>query len=80
VQAHPTDPGTDPEPIPERTAILMSKGNARAKQIKGKLKETLGKTVGDKSMAREGRGEQLRGKAQEMAEKAAERVRKATKH
>ncbi|MEU3302313.1 MULTISPECIES: CsbD family protein [unclassified Streptomyces] len=52
--------------------------SARTKQIKGKLKETLGRTMGDKSMQRHGRSDQLRGKAQEMAEKAAERVRKGT--
>lgn len=61
-------------PIPERTAIPMNKGKTR--QIKGKLKETLGKTMHNKSLQREGRGDMLRGKAQEMAEKAAHRVRK----
>ncbi|GFH34223.1 CsbD family protein [Streptomyces pacificus] len=58
----------------------MSKHNAKARQIKGKLKETLGKTMGDKSMRRSGRNDMLRGKAQEMAEKAAGQVRKHTRH
>ncbi|MCZ7460440.1 MULTISPECIES: CsbD family protein [Streptomyces] len=58
----------------------MSKHNAKARQIKGKLKETLGKTMGDKSMQRSGRSDMLRGKAQEMAEKAADQVRRHTRH
>ncbi|MGW1895669.1 CsbD family protein [Streptomyces sp. NPDC002004] len=58
----------------------MTKGNAKAMQIKGKLRETLGKALHDKSMQRAGRGEQLRGKAQEMAGKAADQVRKRTGH
>ncbi|MER6997164.1 CsbD family protein [Streptomyces sp. NPDC000410] len=58
----------------------MSKGKARTTQLKGKLKETFGKATGDKSMKREGRGEMLSGKAHELAEKAAEQVRKRTRH
>ncbi|MEU2432353.1 CsbD family protein [Streptomyces sp. NPDC007861] len=56
------------------------KGNAKAKQVKGMLKETIGKTMGDRHMQRAGKNDQLRGKAQEMAEKAAERVRKGIRH
>ncbi|MFJ8009149.1 CsbD family protein [Streptomyces fagopyri] len=58
----------------------MLKGNARTKQITGRMRETLGKALGDKSMQRKGRSEQLRGKAQEMTGKAADRMRKRTKH
>ncbi|MFJ7949360.1 CsbD family protein [Streptomyces sp. NPDC096354] len=58
----------------------MSKGAAKSKQIKGKMKETLGKAIGDKSMQRHGLGEQLRGKAQEIAHKTADHVRKRTGH
>ncbi|MCX4614964.1 MULTISPECIES: CsbD family protein [Streptomyces] len=58
----------------------MMKGNARTKQLKGKMRETLGKALGNKSMQRAGRGEQLRGKAQEMTEKAAGQIRQRTKH
>ncbi|MFE7775119.1 CsbD family protein [Streptomyces sp. NPDC057445] len=56
----------------------MHKG--KTMQIKGKLKETLGKTMGDKAMQRHGRGDQLRGKAQEMAEKATDQIRRRSKH
>ena len=58
----------------------MIKGNARTKQITGRMRETLGKALGDKSMQRRGRNEQLRGKAHEMTGKAADRIRKRTKH
>lgn len=60
--------------------MVMMKGNARTKQLKGKMRETLGKALGDKSMQRTGRGEQLRGKAQEITEKAAGQIRHRTKH
>ncbi len=71
--------------FPRRTevrevAIEVSKGNAKAKQVKGKMKETIGKAVGNRSLKREGRAEMLGGKAQEMAEKAAHRARKAMGH
>ncbi|MGW2559519.1 CsbD family protein [Streptomyces sp. NPDC001514] len=58
----------------------MTKGKSKAQQLKGKMKETLGKATHDRSMKREGRGEMLRGKAHEMAEKAADQIRKRTKH
>ncbi|MEW2487017.1 CsbD family protein [Streptomyces sp. NPDC048411] len=58
----------------------MTKGTAKAKQVKGKMKETLGKAIGDKSTQRHGLGEQLRGKAQEIAHKTADQVRKRTGH
>lgn len=58
----------------------MLKPNARTKQITGRMRETLGKALGDKSMQRKGRNEQLRGKAQEMTGKAADRMHKLTKH
>ncbi|MFE7775202.1 CsbD family protein [Streptomyces sp. NPDC057445] len=58
----------------------MSKGKAKAKQAKGKMKETLGKATGDRSMEHKGQGEMLGGKAQEMSEKAADKARRATGH
>ncbi|WKX73582.1 CsbD family protein [Streptomyces sp. XD-27] len=56
----------------------MAKGKAKAKQAKGKIKETLGKATGDRSLQAEGQGEQLTGKAREAAEEAAEKARKRT--
>ncbi|MFE1291178.1 CsbD family protein [Streptomyces sp. NPDC058751] len=58
----------------------MFQGNAKARQIKGKVKESVGRALGDKSVQRAGRREQLRGKAQEMTEKASARARRWTKH
>ncbi|MFF2997913.1 CsbD family protein [Streptomyces sp. NPDC057950] len=58
----------------------MIKGNARTKQLTGRMRETLGKALGDKSMQRRGRNEQLRGKAHEMTGKAADRIRRRAKH
>lgn len=58
----------------------MAKSNAKVHQIKGKMKETLGKALGDASMQRAGRREQLRGKAHEMTDKATEQLRKRTRH
>ncbi|WP_351224903.1 CsbD family protein [Streptomyces sp. NPDC002133] len=58
----------------------MSKGKSKTTQLKGKMKETFGKATGDKHTVREGRGDMLRGKAHEMAEKAADQIRKMTKH
>ncbi|MER5472951.1 CsbD family protein [Streptomyces sp. NPDC002685] len=59
---------------------MKFKGNAKAKQIKGKVKESVGKALGDSSVQRAGRRDQLRGKAQEMTESATARVRQWTKH
>jgi uncharacterized protein YjbJ (UPF0337 family) len=53
----------------------MSK--SKAKQVKGKIKETTGNAVDDGSMQAEGRGEQIKGKIQETTEKTGERVRKS---
>ncbi|MFJ6836028.1 CsbD family protein [Streptomyces sp. NPDC091209] len=58
----------------------MFKGNAKAKQIKGKVKESVGKVLGDSSVQRAGRRDQLHGKAQEMTEKTTARVRGWVKH
>ncbi|MFE7395787.1 CsbD family protein [Streptomyces sp. NPDC057557] len=41
------------------------------------LKETAGGALGDERMQAEGRGEQMTGKAQETAAKAAERLKKS---
>ncbi|MGK5546389.1 CsbD family protein [Streptomyces sp. URMC 127] len=48
----------------------MAKGKGKAKQIKGKLKETAGDATGNKRMEAEGRAEKVSGKVQESAEKA----------
>ncbi|MFB7714055.1 CsbD family protein [Streptomyces sp. NPDC056105] len=57
----------------------MIKGNAKTQQIKGKMKETLGKALGDKSMQRSGRGEQVRGKVKEVTEKVAHQMHRHPK-
>ena len=61
-------------------APRCSSGNAKVHQIRGKMKETLGKALGDSSMQQAGRGEQLRAKAHEMTEKAAGHLRKRSGH
>jgi uncharacterized protein YjbJ (UPF0337 family) len=55
----------------------MAKGKAKAKQIKGKIKEKVGGTSGDKRAQAEGRGEHMMGKVQEVAEKAGDRIKKS---
>ncbi|MFD9407481.1 CsbD family protein [Streptomyces sp. NPDC059989] len=55
----------------------MSKSKAKAKQIKGKIKETAGDAMDDKRMEAEGAAERLTGKAQESAEKAADRLKRS---
>lgn len=57
--------------------IVMGKAKAKAKQVKGKLKETVGSATGDKDMQAEGRGEQMAGKAQETTAKVTERLKKS---
>ena len=64
---------------PERTTTMRFKGNAKVRQLKGKVTESVGKAMGDPSVQRAGRREQLRGKAQEMTQTASDRVRKWTK-
>ncbi|GAA4228554.1 uncharacterized protein YjbJ (UPF0337 family) [Streptosporangium album] len=46
-------------------------------QIKGKVKETAGKTVDNDSLANKGRADQAKGKAKEAADKAKDRAKKA---
>ncbi|WP_328513285.1 CsbD family protein [Streptomyces mirabilis] len=60
--------------------MAKAKGNAKVHQIRGKVKETLGKALGDSSMQQAGRGEQLRAKAHEMTEKATGHLRKRSGH
>ncbi|MFJ1609397.1 CsbD family protein [Streptomyces sp. NPDC088253] len=55
---------------------VMSKAKAKAKQVKGKMKETTGKAMHDESMQAEGSGEQIAGKVQETTEKATDRVKR----
>lgn len=64
-------------PLTVKDSIVMSKAKAKAKQVKGKMKETAGDAMGDKGMQAEGRSERLTGKAQETAAKAAERLKKS---
>ncbi|MCD9141372.1 CsbD family protein [Streptomyces albireticuli] len=54
----------------------MGKGKAKAKQMKGQLKESAGRAMDDKRLEAEGRGEKAVGKAQE----AAEKVKRNFKH
>ncbi|MEU5538525.1 CsbD family protein [Streptomyces sp. NPDC020362] len=60
--------------------MVMHREHAKVKQVRGKMKETLGKALGDNSMRRSGRREQVRGKAQEMTARAADQVRKRIGH
>ncbi|MEV7615027.1 CsbD family protein [Streptomyces sp. NPDC089799] len=47
----------------------MSKAKAKAKQVKGKMKETAGDMTDDQRMEMEGRAEHMTGKVQESAER-----------
>ncbi|MFI6490029.1 CsbD family protein [Streptomyces sp. NPDC050564] len=58
----------------------MAKSTAKVQQIRGKMKESLGKALGNKSMQRSGRGDMVRGKAHEITEKMAHRVHKRIGH
>ncbi|MFB8182270.1 CsbD family protein [Streptomyces sp. NPDC055966] len=58
----------------------MHKEHAKVKQVRGKMKERLGKALGNKSMQKSGRREMVRGKAQEMTARAAAQVRKRIGH
>ncbi|MFE5872752.1 CsbD family protein [Streptomyces roseifaciens] len=53
----------------------MGKGKAKAKQVKGKLKETTGNVTGDRRMEAEGRAEKVAGKVQESAENVKKNLR-----
>ncbi|MFJ5831826.1 CsbD family protein [Streptomyces sp. NPDC093089] len=44
---------------------------------KGKVKETVGKATGNERMEAEGKGDQMKGKVREVAEKAREHAAKA---
>lgn len=46
------------------------KNQAKTEQLKGKLKETLGRTVGNERMTAEGRAEQSKGDLRQAKEKA----------
>ncbi|WP_078972015.1 CsbD family protein [Streptomyces sp. WM6368] len=45
------------------------KSKAKAEQAKGKVKETLGRAVGNESMTAEGRAEKAKGDARQAKEK-----------
>ncbi|MCY0943229.1 CsbD family protein [Streptomyces antarcticus] len=45
------------------------KGQAKAEQAKGKLKETAGRAVGNERLTAEGRAEQAKGDARQAKEK-----------
>ncbi|MCQ8772479.1 CsbD family protein [Streptomyces telluris] len=53
----------------------MGKGKAKAKQVKGKLKETTGNVTGDRRLEAEGRAEKVSGKVEESAERARKNLR-----
>ncbi|WP_330294305.1 CsbD family protein [Streptomyces sp. NBC_00503] len=55
----------------------MSKAKAKAKQVKGKIKEAAGDAMDDKSMQARGTAERLTGKAQEAAAKAADHLKRS---
>ncbi|MFD9355164.1 CsbD family protein [Streptomyces sp. NPDC060031] len=55
----------------------MSKAKAKAKQVKGKVKETAGDAMGNKRMEAEGAAERMTGKAQESTEKAADHLKRS---
>ncbi|MFE9682321.1 CsbD family protein [Streptomyces sp. NPDC002701] len=54
----------------------MSKAKSKAKQMKGKMKETAGRVMDDKSMEGEGVGEQMAGRAKEVTAKTSQRGKK----
>lgn len=45
----------------------MGKAKAKGKQVKGRMKESAGKAMGDRGMQAEGRGEQIAALTQEAA-------------
>ncbi|MFC4493716.1 CsbD family protein [Streptomyces ovatisporus] len=51
------------------------KNQAKADRIKGKVKETVGRTLGNERLEAEGRAEQSRGDARQAAEKAKDAFR-----
>ncbi|MEU6312827.1 CsbD family protein [Streptomyces sp. NPDC047014] len=55
----------------------MGKASAKAKQAKGKIKETAGDAMGDRRMQTEGIAEQAGGKTEEVVSKAADKTKKA---
>ncbi|MCX4585366.1 CsbD family protein [Streptomyces sp. NBC_01481] len=54
----------------------MGKAKAKGKQVKGRMKESAGKAMGDRGMQAEGRGEQIPGSPQEAVRKAADQARR----
>ncbi|MFF3397921.1 CsbD family protein [Streptomyces sp. NPDC002659] len=54
----------------------MGKAKAKGKQVKGRMKESAGKAMGDRGMRAEGRGEQIAGSTQEAVRQGADQVRK----
>ncbi|MFI1395689.1 CsbD family protein [Streptomyces sp. NPDC020681] len=54
----------------------MGKSKAKAKQAKGRMKETIGKAIDDPGLQMEGRGEQNSGHTHGTAHKPGERMKK----
>ncbi|MFE3326586.1 CsbD family protein [Streptomyces sp. NPDC059176] len=54
----------------------MGKARAKAKRVKGKIKESTGKALGDPELQAQGRGEKLMGQACEAGLKAARQAKK----
>jgi uncharacterized protein YjbJ (UPF0337 family) len=59
------------QPITNRRKAMKSSTKDKAKgnfhQVKGKIKETGGKAVGNEDLENEGKGENIKGEAQEKA-------------
>jgi uncharacterized protein YjbJ (UPF0337 family) len=53
----------------------MGKTQAKAKQVKGRLRETTGRIVGDRHMVNKGRAEKVGGKVQEVVEGVKKSIR-----
>ncbi|MFZ3494099.1 CsbD family protein [Streptomyces sp. 5.8] len=60
-----------------KDVIVMGKARAKAKQVKGKIKESAGDALDDKRMEAEGAAERMTGKAQEMVARAADDLQKS---
>ncbi|MEU9027517.1 CsbD family protein [Streptomyces sp. NPDC048383] len=55
----------------------MGKAKAKAKQVKGTMKETAGSAMDDRRMEAEGGAERMSGKAEETVSKATDAMKKS---
>jgi len=65
-------------PTSQETTMDRNRIEGKLKQVKGSVKEALGKVTGDRKTEAEGVAEQQAGKMQEQAGEAADAVRKQT--